>query len=98
MTSRIKLLVLSSSFFIFSCADENETKQKLLFDQIKVGMTHDDVVRVLGKPAYIDIDSNDNKKRYYYYHSDNNNLQSTSPVVIFDSTGKVKFSTYGDGG
>lgn len=98
MILRIKLSIVFFAILFSSCTDENEQAQKLLFDRIKVGMTQDEVINILGKPAYIDIDSGDTKKIRYYYQSSDNNLHSSAPSVYFDSTGKVTFSTYGDGG
>lgn len=88
-----KLLIFQFLLLFFSCKDDSGEKQKL-FEQIKVGMTQKEVINILGKPGY--IDSSDHKIRYYY-HSDDD-LHSSAPSVYFDSTGKVTFATYGEGG
>jgi len=102
MISRFKLSIIILPLFFSSCADAlsgTSEKERQLFQQIKVGMKKEEVEKILGYPDRRDIDSSSNNTLYYYYFTKNKSaLRSTLPTVIFDSSGVVKFSTYGDGG
>jgi outer membrane protein assembly factor BamE (lipoprotein component of BamABCDE complex) len=86
----------------FSCnnglSSKEAEKQKELFSLIKKGMTKDEVIKILGNPANTQIESGNDKTEYFYYSPKANfEFHSDVPAVLFDSTGIVEFSTYGDG-
>ena len=92
---------MASFFILHSCNifSGNSKYEKDLFQKIKPGMTIKDVKEILGNPDWVEVDSSSNNDTYYYYFTENKSaLRSTMPAVLFDSTGVVKFSTYGDGG
>lgn len=62
-------------------------------------MNKEAVIEILGEPDYFEVDSISNNAIYFYYFTRNKSgMRSAMPTVLFDSTGLVKFSTYGDGG
>lgn len=101
---------MKAKYFLFlflllinlSCADAlsgNREKEKELFNKIHVGMSKNEVENILGKADNESVDSSSNNTLYRYYFTKNKSgMRSSYPVVIFDSLGKVKFSSYGDGG
>lgn len=96
------LIVVFMLLILFSsCADMlsgNSEEEKQLFQQIKVGMTQEEVVQILGKPDSIVPSSSDKDIYQYYFTKSKSSMRSEMPYVLFDSMNKVKFSTYGDGG
>ena len=96
-----KYFFVAISIALLSCSafsSKEAKKQKDLFSKIEIGMKKDDVISILGQPDNIDIDSTDNKTEYFYYSPKSEfEIHSEIPTVVFDSTGIVKFSTYGDG-
>lgn len=84
-----------------SCSGESEEtiseyiqKEKELFEQIKVGMHSDEVIKILGKPDTI-YGIDDSTSDYYFFTEGKSILRSQLPVVSFDSTDTVTFATYG---
>jgi outer membrane protein assembly factor BamE (lipoprotein component of BamABCDE complex) len=98
MNSSCKLLGIACFIIFLSCSNSNG-KIKKQFNQIKVGMTKEEVIQILGVPAHFQTDSNDNKKIYYYYSNGmDTDLSSSLPTVIFDSLERVQSVRLGDGG
>jgi len=97
-----KIILFTAIFFtLFSCdfLSGNSKKERELFEKIQPGMTVKNVKDVLGKPDWVEVDSSSNNAMYYYYFTENKSvLRSELPYVLFDSTGVVTFSTYGEGG
>lgn len=87
---------------LLSCEDAfsgNSKKEEELFRQIRVGMQKDDVIRILGKPDTIGQSIVHSSEYWFIYFSQNKSaMRSTMPIVKFDSTNAVTFSTYGNGG
>jgi outer membrane protein assembly factor BamE (lipoprotein component of BamABCDE complex) len=93
-------MVAITIFYLCSCADSlsgNSEYEKELFQRIKTGMSQDDVKKILGEPDFSKVDSLSHNHYYNYYFTKNKNvIRSELPYVMFDSTNKVLFSTYGD--
>lgn len=91
----IWLFLCVSSCDIFS---GNSQEERELFEKIQPGMNKEAVIEILGEPDAITPSSSDNDYYYYYFTKNKSGMRSTMPYVLFDSTGLVKFSTYGEGG
>ncbi|HRP89867.1 MAG TPA: outer membrane protein assembly factor BamE [Edaphocola sp.] len=76
----------------------NSSKEREAFSKIKVGMTKEEVIEILGTPDNTIPSSSEKDVYYYFFTESKSGLRSEMPYVLFDSTGRVKFSTYGDGG
>ena len=99
MRTKIALAALSAMIMWASACDfsGNDKHEKELFDKIKVGMTKDEVMGILGVPDTTTIGSGPEKNHYYYYFiASKNVMRSELPTVMFDSSNLVKFVTYGD--
>lgn len=76
-------------------SESTEKKERQLFDQIKKGMHRSEVIKILGEPD--DTTHGINSSGYEYdFFKDNNSMRSDFPTVVFDSTDKVVFASYGD--
>lgn len=99
---KFNILILTFLFAITSCADSlsgNSDSERVLFEKIEIGMTKSEVEDILGAPDRSDVDSSSDNSLYFYYFTKNKSgMRSELPTVIFDSTGVVKFATYGEGG
>jgi outer membrane protein assembly factor BamE (lipoprotein component of BamABCDE complex) len=97
----MKKLLLLATIALSSCADAlsgNSIEEKEKFDRIKRGMSKQTVLRILGDPEYKDSTHEDGQVYYYFFTKNKAPGRSQEPFVLFDSSGKVKFATYGDGG
>ncbi len=84
-------------FQLLSCANSlsgNSKEEEELFEQIKVGMHKDDVIKILGEPDSKFIDSTSDKHYHYYYFTKSKWGRSELPHVSFDSTDRVTSSYY----
>lgn len=99
--AKINSIIIILFLFAFtSCADSlsgNNEEESVLFEKIKVGMRKSEVEMIIGKPDYMNP-SSDRDCYYYYFTKNKSRMRSEMPLVLFDSTGVVKFSTYGEGG
>jgi len=96
-----RFIIIICLFFCVSSCDifsGNSEKERELFSKIEKGMTIIDVTEILGEPDAITPSSSDNDYYYYYFTKNKSGMRSMMPFVLFDSTGLVKLSTYGEGG
>ena len=97
---KIVILILIGFLSIQSCLDSlsvNSKVEREKFSKVKVGMLEIEVVKILGKPDYTQIDSLSNNSIYYFYYSKNMSVtKSEIPFVLFDSSKKVRLAIYGD--
>lgn len=96
----IGVLAMALITIIYACDfSGNDDRERELFEKIKVGMKREEVIKILGQPDHIQVDSLSNNDYYYYYFTQSKSaMRSELPQVLFDSTNTVKFSTYGEGG
>ena len=92
------LLMLIIAYFVKDyCNGVSDTKRRALFMQVKKGMNKEEVTRILGKPDTVRWNF-DSSAFYYEYFVKNydNTLKSGMPTIVFDSIGKVEFTSFGD--
>jgi len=81
---------------LVSCSGESN-KERDLFSKVKVGMTTNEVIDLLGKPddtTYSAVDSSE--FCFYFFTKNKSGLRSSLPDVCFDSSKTVKSVDYGE--
>ncbi|MEN9598572.1 MAG: SmpA / OmlA family [Bacteroidota bacterium] len=83
-------------FIFFSCSGDSR-KERELFSKIKVGMSQEDVIKILGTPddtTYSIVDTTE--VCLTFFTRNKSGLRPSFPEVCFDSSRKVKLASYGD--
>jgi outer membrane protein assembly factor BamE (lipoprotein component of BamABCDE complex) len=91
----INIICLFFCCFI-SCSGESD-RERDLFRKIKVGMTTNEVIEILGKPddtTYSVVDSSE--FCFYFFTKNKSGLRSSFPDVCFDSNNTVNSVDYGE--
>ena len=79
--------------FLSSWNGGNHECRKKLFNQVKEGMTKEEVIGVLGLPDTVYYSIVDSSECDFIYFYKENQFKSKLPTINFDS-GRVKFAEY----
>ncbi len=90
---KFQCMFFSITFLLISCNSSRREYQKNLFNQVKNGMTKDDVIEILGLPDTIYYGIVDSSEYEFIYFSRDNQLKSDPPTISFDSN-KVVWAGY----
>jgi len=85
---RFFLMFLISSNLL-SCSSKDE-KRDALFNKIKLGMTKEQVIKIVGEPDAIGKSAVDSEFVYYYFYTKNLFGKRGSRSVSFDTNGRVE--------
>ncbi|MES2704147.1 MAG: outer membrane protein assembly factor BamE [Bacteroidota bacterium] len=92
-------LLYSITILLCSCdLSGNDPNEQALFEKVKNGMTEQEVIAILGKPDTVMYSFDSLSHNFSYFAKGKNGMRSTMPVVVFDSTNRVSFATYGNPG
>lgn len=92
----IRIATLLFLFYLPSCSGDSY-KERKLFSKIKVGMTSNEVIKVLGIPddtTYSVVDSSE--FCFYFFTKNKSGMRSSLPVICFNKNKKVEIVSYGE--
>mgnify|MGYP003576760890 CR=1 FL=1 len=102
MKTTIKLvvlfLVLVLAYLIFDYSEgKKDEKRRALFSKVQKGMSKTDVIDILGKPYTVLYGIDSSGFYFEYFTKEYEGIgKSGTPTVVFDSSGKVSFTSFGD--
>lgn len=101
MKKKLIIVCVITSIFSYIFYDylqgEKDKEKRKLFSKVQKEMSKVDVINLLGNPDTIIYGIDSSNFTYEYFTEEyTGTLKSGMPSVVFDSTGKVLFTSFGD--